>query len=254
MKALITGAAKGIGNALAEQILSKDGHVVSVDFDELALAAMAQKWPGRCDCRNVDLSKADAVDNLLDRLEASDPFDLVVLNAGINATGPFEEIPVSAYHTMLEVNAQSVITMATALVRDGLMATNSSMVLISSLSHAVGYPGASVYAASKDAIAIYSNSVRKRFRAERVHLMTVYPGPVKTGHAKRHAPSGADASKRMEPQELARRILDAAGKRKSELYPGLAAKGSHALGWLLPGSATKLMRRIIFDKLDRSEF
>ena len=254
MKAMITGAAKGLGQALSEKLLQENCDLVAVDNNPEALSYMAQKWRGLCDCRNVDLADGRAVDDLMQRLEVSGPLDLVVLNAGISATGNFEELPASIYQQVIAINTLAPIVMAVSLMQQGLIAKGGTIVLIASLSNAVGYPGASVYAASKDALACHARSARKAFKQRDVNLLTVFPGPIRTDHAERHAPIGADASKRMAPDKLAGLILQAVAKRKRTLYPGFAAKASHVAGRMMPGMLTKLMRKIIFEKLEGPRF
>jgi len=134
------------------------------------------------------------------------------------------------------------------------MANGGKIVFVSSLSNAMGYPGASVYAATKDGIATYAESVRKPFRRKGVGVLTVFPGPIRTAHAEKHAPPGADASKRMAPQKLARMILKSAVRKDKALYPGFGAELASGFGKIAPNIATKIMRRVIFDKLNKPEY
>lgn len=254
MRALITGAANGLGNTLSQNLLTENWEVVAVDHNETALSILAQQWGGLADCRNVDLADDRAVDDLLKRLVPSAPFDLVILNAGISATGNFEDMPPEAYQRLLAVNTLAPIVMANFIMQRELMAPGGSIVMISSLSHAVGYPGACVYAASKDTIAVYAAGVAKKYQRRGTNLLTVFPGPIRTDHAERHAPAGADASKRIAPEILATLILQAVKKRKRVFYPGMAAKSSHVAGRLAPGFLTRMMRRIIFEKLDKPRY
>ena len=91
-------------------------------------------------------------------------------------------------------------------------------------------------------------------RRRGIHVMTVFPGPLRTGHAERHAPPGARAERRMEPPELARRIIRAAHRRRRVLYPGPQARIGRVAGFLAPGLTTRFMRRNIFEKLDRTVY
>lgn len=247
MKALVTGAASGIGRALAQQ-LSDDGYdVVAVDRDAVPEGSVATAF-------QTDLSDRDAVDRLIGPLLEAGPFDLVIHNAGISATGRFEDVPEVALQKLLAVNCEAPLVITSALLREGALSQAATLVFISSISRHTGYPGAAVYAASKDALAVYAGSIRKDLRRRGMHVMTVFPGPVRTDHAERHAPAGADASKRMEPAVIAGAILRAAKRKKSELYPGWQAKMGHVFGALAPGWMTGFMRRTIFQKLDRTVY
>ena len=253
MKALITGAANGLGRALTENLLEAGHEVVAVDVDTAPLDELAVRSRGACVARLADLSSESSIQRLLDVL-AEERFDLVILNAGISATGPFEQIPFNAYEKLIAINLKAPLTLASSMVRLGLVETRGKIVFVSSLSHAVGYPGAAVYAATKTGIALYAKSIRKPFAKRGVGVLTVFPGPIRTEHAERHAPAGAKAAKRMAPEKLAKMIIKAAKGGKKELYPGSAAGLAKTLGGLAPNLMTKLMRRAIFDKLDKSTY
>ncbi|MFD0916141.1 SDR family NAD(P)-dependent oxidoreductase [Pseudahrensia aquimaris] len=253
MRVLITGAVEGLGRALAEQLLSEGHTVVAVDRNRTGLHELTQSHVGLCESRLVDMEDKGVL-RLLAEEPGTLPYDLVILNAGISATGKFEEIPSDAYRRLINVNLRAPLLLASSFVANGKMAAKSKIIFISSLSHAVGYPGASVYAATKDGIAIYAKSARKPFKKKGVSVMTVFPGPIRTAHAEKHAPPGAKADKRMDPEKLAKSILRAAKTKRSELYPGIAASFAGMAGRFAPNMATKAMRRAIFDKLQEPKY
>lgn len=247
MKALVTGAASGIGKALVERFLELDMQVAGVDRD-----AVGNK--GNLVSIRADLASRQDVDRLIVELKNHGPFDYVVHNAGISATGKFEHIPDEAYRRLLTVNTETPLVMTSALLAAGCIVMDTRIIFISSLSHSTGYPGAAVYGASKDALAVYAKSLRKSLFKDRIHVMTVFPGPVRTDHAERHAPPGAKAERRMEPGEIADRIITAARQRKKVLYPGKAANFVRIIGAVMPETTTRFMRLAIFEKLQRSVY
>ncbi|MEE9315284.1 MAG: SDR family NAD(P)-dependent oxidoreductase [Rhizobiaceae bacterium] len=253
MRALITGAAHGLGRALTQELLNNGHEVIAVDIDTDALDELAVSSRGACLVRMADMANPDSIERMLASISGK-PLDLVILNAGISATGRFEDIPSSAYANLVAINLAAPIIMASSLVRGGHMAKKSKLVFISSLSHVTGYPGAAVYGATKDALAVYAKSIRKAFKKRGVGVLTVYPGPIRTDHAEKHAPKGAKASKRMLPEMLAKKILKAAKGKSKELYPGGAAETARLLGKIAPNLATRMMRRAIFDKLDGPQY
>lgn len=247
MKALVTGAASGLGHALVGQ-LSGEGHeILAIDIEPITAG------PG-VTALKVDLADRSDVDRFTGNLEKRGTFDLVVHNAGISATGNFESIPPAAYEKLIAVNCEAPVVMTAAMLQADSLAQGAKIVFVSSLSHCTGYPGASVYASSKDALAIYAKSIHRDLRRRGIHVMTVYPGPLRTEHAERHAPAGADASRRMEPSVLAGIILRAAQRRKRVLYPGPQARIGRVLGSIMPRATTRFMRRVIFEKLDRTVY
>lgn len=249
---MVTGAGAGLGLALTLELMERGALVTGIDRDGPALERLARGYVDLFDGRLCDLGDLGAVERLLQRLEG--PFDLVVLNAGISATGNFARIPVEAYDRLVRINVSAPLLTAQRLVANGKIARGGTVVFVSSLSHVTGYPGASVYAATKDAVAVYARSVRKPFGKRGVRVLTVFPGPVRTQHAARHAPHGAKASRRMDPRFLARKIIAAVRQRERVLYPGLGALTAYTLGSLMPGTATRLMGHAIFRRLRREVY
>jgi len=252
MRVLVTGVVEGLGRALCDRLLG-DGHeVVGLDNNEAGLLEMANR-PGLSSLC-VDLCDTREVERAIKTLCTGKPFDMVIFNAGISATGRFEDIPANAYAKLLCVNVETPMVMASQMMARNKIAPGGSMVFVSSLSHMTGYPGASVYCASKDAIATYAKSITPACAARDVNVLCVFPGPLKTAHAARHSPKGAKAEKRMSPDLLAVLILDAAKKRKKTFYPGWAAQFTRIAGKLAPGPLCRLMRRIIYEKLDKTTY
>lgn len=248
VKVLVTGAARGLGRALTEELLGKGHSVMAVDRETQSLESLPSSYRKSCKIKFADLESPDSVQRLIQGLE-KERFDLVILNAGISATGKFEDIPSSAYDRLIAVNLRAPLVMASSMVRNGVMNRKGKFVFVSSLSNSVGYPGASVYAATKDALAVYARCVSKPFGMRKLRVLTVFPGPIRTEHAERHAPEGADAAHRMEPEKLARMILAAARGRAKTYYPGRNARLASWLGKLMPNRMTRLMRKLIFEKL-----
>lgn len=241
--ALVTGAASGIGRAIAEALLAEGAQVAGVDRAALPDRPGFVAFP-------ADLTDPADRERLVAFAKARPPFDLVVHAAGISATGRFEKIAVAAYERLLAVNVEAPIVLSAALMRGRRFAPRANLVFIASLSVATGYPGASVYAASKEAIAAYARSIRRPFARAGVRVTTVFPGPVRTDHAARHAPPGADASRRMPPDTVAAMILDAAAAGRATLWPGRVARLGRIAGLLAPRRVTRLMRRAILDRLE----
>ena len=249
MRALVTGAGHGLGRAISEELLDQGYELVLVDRDAEALNEITQAHQrGACSPRTANLANYDAVKMLLHHLDGQ-KFNLVILNAGISATGKFEEIPADVYDKVIAVNFGAPLYLAQHLVGGDHMARKSKIVFISSLSHAVGYPGGSVYAATKDAIAAYARCVTKPFKKKKVRVLTVFPGPIRTDHADLHAPEGSDPSKRMDPKKMAKLILKTAKRGTKIYYPGTKAYFAAILGKTFPVFATRVMRRNLLDKM-----
>lgn len=246
-RALVTGSAHGLGAAFVRQLAGQGMELVTIDREA------AQQPPGRMHLV-CDLADRDAVDRLVLKLGEMAPFSMVILNAGASATGRFETLPPESGEVLIRLNAETPMVLAAALAGKGMMAKPSAMLFISSLSRFTGYPGATAYAASKDALAVYARSIRKPFGRLGISVSCAYPGPLRTAHAERHAPPGADAAARMEPEEAASRILRSVAAGHHSILPGGNARLAAIAGTLLPGAATRFMRRVIYEKLDRDVF
>ena len=247
MRALVTGAAAGLGRQLAMRLVAAGAAVTAVD--RRAVDAVTGMTPIL-----ADLGERSEVDRLISDLEREPPFDWVIHNAGTSATGRFERIPEAAYLKLLTLNCETPMVMTAQMLRSGRIASGGRFVLVSSLSHATGYPGGSVYAASKDALAVYARGLRGALARRGIKLTVVFPGPIRTEHAARHAPPQTDAARRMDPQELAEAIIRAARRGDRVLYPGLPAKLGHLAGVLAPGLITRFMRRFVFQRLERDVY
>jgi len=251
MKALVTGAASGLGRAMSLELCRQGWSVVALDRDGPGLATLQAEASG-IEPVELDLGEARALAAALPAIAGKGCYGLVVLNAGISATGRFEAIPDEVHRRVIAVNAVAPMLIASGLARLNAFTPDAALVFIASLSHFTGYPGAASYAASKDALAVYAKSIARPFARRSIHVLTVFPGPIRTAHAALHAPPGANEAMRMDPHVLACKILASTRSRKNRLAPGLAAKLTAFAGMLAPRTMTAVMRRLIFAKLDNT--
>jgi len=249
MRALVTGAAAGLGRALGEAVLESGGSLVALDRDEAGLAALGYG----VNVLAADLADTAALDGLGDDLAGRGPYDLVVMNAGINATGPFEAIPIAKQGAVIAINLTAPMALTAALLRRDAISPGGALVFVSSLSRFLSYPGAASYVASKHGIAVFAKSLRRPLAKQRIRVLTVLPGALDTGHAERHAPPGPGRKRRMAPDAAAKAILAAASRRSGEFVPGAGPRALAALARLAPGVATAVMRRVIFKKLNAAD-
>jgi short-subunit dehydrogenase len=139
-------------------------------------------------------------------------------NAGINAVGRFSEVGVEDQERVVAVNLQAPMVLTAELLKAKHVCEGGSLVFVSSLSHYVSFPGASVYAATKSGLASYARSLSVALVPSNVHVMTVFPGPTRTAHARRYSPDNSREEKRMVPEELAERIFRGVEKKGAFLY------------------------------------
>ncbi len=228
---VITGAAQGIGRALTQRFTKAGFRVTGVDVLESDR------------CVRCDLSSESEVLALAEKLKTGPAIDVLIHNAGSSHVSPFASSDIERQKTVLRVNLFAPFLLTQELLPS--LPPASQLVFISSLSHFVGYPGASVYAASKDGLAEYAQSLRESGR----EVLTVFPGPTRTEHARRYSPDNRKEHRRMAPEALAEKIFVAIEKRKPILIPGTGNRVMAFLGRWFPWLTEWILCRAILNKL-----
>ena len=245
--AVITGAAHGIGKALVHRFAQAGYTITGVDID----AAGAAKVQRELDARFViaDLRSEAGTARVLPELLRGKPIDVLIHNAGINAVGRFSDISIENHEHVIAVNFYAPMLLTASLLKADLMAKGASIVFVSSLSHYTSYPGATTYAATKSGLASYARSLSIAIAPQNIHVMTVFPGPTRTAHARRHSPHNTREEKRMPPEKLAHHIFRGVKKKKHLIVPGAANRILALLGKWCPPMMEYAMRKVILEKL-----
>ncbi len=249
---VITGAADGIGRALAQAFTSTGAQVTGIDVDATrATQTQADliNAGGHVRFLIADLTAQPKLHTLLTQLATRPPIDSFVHNAGINAVGPFIQSKPAQLAKVIELNLTTPLVLTAALLQRNMMTPQSSFTFISSLSHFVSYPGAAVYAATKDGLAAYARSLAVALAPQGKHVLTIYPGPTRTAHARRYSPANSSENRRMRPEVLARQIVHATQQRRRQLIPGFANRVVAMVGRFWPWLLEEVMRRVIYARL-----
>ncbi|NJL34947.1 MAG: SDR family oxidoreductase [Chloroflexaceae bacterium] len=122
------------------------------------------------------------------------------------------------------------------IVQAGLLRDGGALVLIASLSHYVGYPGAAVYAATKDGLASFGRSMAVALAPRQISVLTVYPGPTRTAHARRYSPDNRHEQRRMPPEQLAALIFRATAAAAAHSAAGYCCNNYGGGGASVPGA------------------
>ena len=252
---MLTGAAAGIGAALAERYAEQGSRLILSDIDQSGLARLKQRLQKiqpqlPIESVEADLVRPEALAELVGAARRAGGVDCVALSAGISAVGRFDELPLAHLDRLLRINLYAPCLLCAALLRDELLRPGGQLIFLSSLGVYTGYPGAAVYAASKAAVAAMAGCLEVALHGRSSHALAVFPGPVRTAHAQRYSPDNRRASRRMLPERLAEQIVAAAGAT-SRLIPGAANRFFALFGLLLPRASEAVMRRAILDRLRR---
>lgn len=245
--AVITGAAHGIGNALAHRFAQAGYAITGVDVDAAGAARVERELNARFVI--ADLRSEAGIARVLPELIQGKAIDVLIHNAGINAVGRFPDIDIENHEHVIAVNLYAPMLLTAALLKADLIAKGATIVFISSLSHYTSYPGAATYAATKSGLASYARSLSIALAPQNIHVTTVFPGPTRTAHARRYSPHNTREEKRMPPEKLAHHIFRGVQKKKHLIVPGANNQMLALLGKWCPPLMAYAMRKIIFEKL-----
>jgi len=183
--ALVTGASRGIGRAIALQ-LAADGFAVAVNFasslskaDEVV--SQIQASGGRAVAIQADVSDPDAVANLF-RTAADElgPVLVLVNNAGITDDGLVLRMSPEQWDRVVTTNLRSVFLCTKEALRSMLRAKSGRIINISSVSGISGNPGQGNYAAAKAGVIGFTKSVAKEVGSRGITVNAIAPGFIQT--------------------------------------------------------------------------
>ena len=251
--AVVTGAASGIGRALALDLAARGCHLALVDRDAGGLDAVASevlRRGVRTSRHVVDLVDAAAIAALPETVLAEQGgVDLVVNNAGVALGGTFEQVSERDFDWLFDINFFAVVRMTRAFLPVLKRSDDARIVNVSSLYGLVAPAGQTAYAASKFAVRGFSQALRLELDGTSVGVTTVHPGGVATAIARNaRVPAGASPEQRAEgvkrierllrlpPERAAAAIADAVVRRKARVIVGSDAKFFSLLERVLPVS------------------
>ncbi len=248
-RAIVTGASRGIGRAIAESLARRGARVGLLARSPDQLRDLAAELPGNHVVLSADVADADAVKAAIDTfVDATGGLDLLVANAGITHYGPFCDQPLVHAQRMTEINWYGTLYTVHHGLPHLLEAGRGHIVVVSSGAGLRSFPDAAVYGATKAAQRMFAEALRHELHDTGVSLTTVYPGEIATSlhdHEKDTMPSwyrgGPDAA----PADgLAEKILDTvAADRRSLHHPPLVALLGRVHG-LSPRLADVMLRRL----------
>ena len=182
--AVITGAARGIGLAVAELAASRGASIAIWDMDEAASKAAAAKLgqATRVSTHILDLTDAAAVEAATQAtLSAHERVDILINNAGITGgNAPVWELPVAEWRRVIEVNLVAPFIVARAVVPHMRAAGYGRVVNIASIAGKEGNPNASHYSASKAGLIGLTKSLAKELATSNILVNAITPAAAKT--------------------------------------------------------------------------
>jgi NADP-dependent 3-hydroxy acid dehydrogenase YdfG len=181
---VITGAASGIGEALARNLAAQGARLLLADVDTGRLdAVVAELRAGGADClaQPCDVADVAAVQALADTaLQAWGGADVLINNAGVGLVAPVHSLDLADAHWLMNINFWGVVHGSRAFTPQLQARPGSVIVNISSIFAMVSMPTQSIYNASKAAVRGFSDALREELRASGVRVLCVHPGGIQT--------------------------------------------------------------------------
>jgi NAD(P)-dependent dehydrogenase (short-subunit alcohol dehydrogenase family) len=179
--AIITGAARGIGRAIAERMSASGARVAIWDIDRDAAAATARSIVNAVDLA-ADVTDPGSIDAALAATQAQlGPPDILVNNAGITGPNhPLDEYPVDEWRRVIEIDLMGVYYCCRAVVPLMRKRDRGRIVNIASIAGKEGNPNASAYSAAKAGVIGLTKSLGKELAETGIRVNAVAPAAAKT--------------------------------------------------------------------------
>jgi NADP-dependent 3-hydroxy acid dehydrogenase YdfG len=202
--ALVTGASRGIGAAVARSLAAGGVRLAlaSRSGDDLGLAGAVAR---PCDVRRPDDIEALAAE----AVKRFGGIDILVANAGVGAYGPFLDLPADQLEEMIDVNVKGTLYAVRAALPHLLESDAADIVTLASEAGRRGLPLEAVYCASKFAQVGFTRALDHELREQGVRCSNVCPGGVATDFAmgRGRTPEMPELAGMMTPEDVAEIVL-----------------------------------------------
>ncbi len=259
---MITGAARGIGAALALELAQRGCHLAlaDIDIDDLAVTAQkARAFGVRVSAHQLNVADAQAVAQFPEAvLREHEQVNILINNAGVALIGTFEEIGLADFEWLLGVNFWGVVRMTKAFLPLLRAAPAAQIVNLSSLFGLIAPAGHTAYSASKFAVRGFSEALRHELDDSTVGVTCVHPGGVRTAIAERARSAPNIGAKqlvsrraaflrvaRTSPEAAAQLIVAGLEERRARVLVGGDAVLFDWLQRLMPLRYFSLMQRVL---------
>ncbi len=259
--AVVTGAASGIGEALAHALARRGSDLVLLDrdaprLDTVVTAVRAAHPDRRVDTYVVDLADATATAQVAEEIRTRHPrIRLLVNNAGVALGGRFDQVTLAEFQWVVEINFRAVVQLTHALLPTLKAEPGSHLVNVSSLFGLIAPPGQAAYSATKFAVRGFTEVLRNELADDGIGVTCVHPGGIAT-RITENARVGAGVSREeyeegrrqfdkllsIPPARAAEVILRGVERRRGRVLIGWSAKLPDLLARIAPASYGKLLR------------
>lgn len=261
----LTGAASGIGRALALELAARGCDLALADVDEAGLESVAKEVKDgharRVTIRRVDVADLKQVEDFASAATSDFPaLNIVINNAGVALLGQFEEFDNAQMAWVMGINFWGAVYGTRAFLPHLQRLPQAHIVNISSIFGIIAPAGQSAYSASKFAVRGFSESLRHELAANNspVRLSVVHPGGVATNIARRaragvgvrDVPSPAEIGDRFakmartSPQQAAQRIIRGIERNEPRILIGADARLLDLVQRLRPAAYWRMLSSV----------
>jgi len=206
--ALITGASRGIGFAIARRLAQLGARIgmCARDAARLDSAAAELRRDGfEVFAMPADVTRPNEIQALVEKTQkALGPIEILVNNAGIGRFGFIQELTEADWNSVLDTNLKSVFLVSRAVVPGMIERRRGHIINISSLAGKNAFPGGGIYCASKWGLMGLTACMAEDLRGHGIRVTAVCPGSVATDFSPH---TGRDTSKMLQPDDVAHAVV-----------------------------------------------
>ncbi len=208
--ALITGASKGIGFAIAEKLIEQNINVsiTARNKDEILEAAnkLNRLRPGKSIAIPSDVTNYKSLENVVDKtVKHFGSLNYLIANAGIGHFASIENLSVEQWNSTIDTNLTGVFYSVKASLAE-IIRNKGYIITISSLAAKNPFAGGSAYNASKFGLKGFTEAIMLDLRYKGVKVSTIMPGSVSSFFNNRKPEDGADW--RIQPEDIGQIVVD----------------------------------------------
>jgi len=256
--AVVTGAASGIGRAIAVSLSRRGCNLALADVDEVGMADTAKLVNGvRVSRHRLDVADRVAVAQFPNVVAVEHGgVDVLINNAGVAVGGTFEQVSDEDFEWLFEINFWGVVRMTRAFLPLLRASEDARVVNLSSVYGIVAPPEQTAYSASKFAVRGFSEALRHELEGSGIGVSVVHPGGVATSIVKNaRVPAGITEDEiarrhekyrkllRLPPEIAGETIVRGIERRESRILIGSDAKVISLIARLFPVTYWKVLVR-----------
>jgi 3-oxoacyl-[acyl-carrier protein] reductase len=194
--ALVTGASRGIGKAIAQKLAGQGARVVGTATSEGGAASISEYLGEHGTGMVLDVTDADSVSAVLAAIEEQfGPISILVNNAGITRDNLMMRLKDEDWDAIISTNLTSVFRISKACLRNMMKARKGRIITIGSVVGSTGNPGQANYAAAKAGLIGFSKSLAREVGSRGITVNTVAPGFIDTDMTRALSDEQRDALK-----------------------------------------------------------